>query len=348
MTKHVDYLIIGQGLAGSLLSWELIKQGSSIYLLDNQQENASQIAAGLINPITGMRLVKSNKLDTLLPCAKLTYKELSQFFKQDFYIEKPMLRILRNEKEILKFQQRTQDRSYLDYLETELKSATASIRAPLGIIQQKQTGYLLTKQLLACLKRFLQENQCYQASQFNYQELHFDKGISWQDITAKKIIFCEGYQAIYNPWFKYLPFQLAKGEILTLTAKQALAPELLNYGHWFIPLSEHQFRTGATFDNINLNINPTDQGKNTLLKALIQVMPMLDSATIDKQQANIRPTTLDKMPLIGLHPEHKNLAIFNGFGAKGSLQIPYYSKRFVQYLLHEHPIAAEVSCQRFF
>jgi hypothetical protein len=47
-------------------------------------------------------------------------------------------------------------------------------------------------------------------------------GINWQDISAKKIIFCEGYHAIHNPWFNYLPFQLAKGEILTLTAKQIL------------------------------------------------------------------------------------------------------------------------------
>ena len=347
MAKHVDYLIIGQGLAGSLLSWELIKQGCSIHLIDNQQENASQIAAGLINPVTGMRLVKNSNINTLLPTAKQTYQELSQFFKQDFYIEKPMLRILRNEKEILKFHQRIQDKTYLDYLETEISPAPGLINAPLGIIQQKQTGYLLTQKLLACLKKFLQEKQCYQATQFDYQDLHFDNGISWQDISAKKIIFCEGYQAIYNPWFKYLPFQLAKGEILTMTAKQALAPELLNYGHWFIPLNKHQFRTGATFDNINLNTQATVQGKNTLLQALIQIMPMLDSATVDKQQANIRPTTLDKMPFIGQHPEHQNLAIFNGFGAKGSLQIPYYSQRFVQYLLNQAPIAIEVNCQRY-
>ena len=103
MVKHVDYLIIGQGLAGSLLSWELIKQGCSIHLIDNQQENASQVAAGVINPVTGMRLVKSNDIDTLLPCARQTYQELSQFFQQDFYIEKSMQRIIRSDKERLKF-----------------------------------------------------------------------------------------------------------------------------------------------------------------------------------------------------------------------------------------------------
>ena len=347
MAKHVDYLIIGQGLAGSLLSWELIKRDCSIHLIDNQKENASQIAAGLINTVTGMRLVKHIDIDTLLPCAKQTYQELSQFFNQDFYLEKPMLRILRNEIELRKFQLRIQEDAYLNYLHTELKTTPDLIHAPLGMIQQKHTGYLLTHSLLVCLKKFLQEKQSYQVTQFDYQDLRINKDIHWRDITATKIIFCEGYQAINNPWFKYLPFQLAKGEILTLTTKQTLAPELLNYGHWLIPLNEHQFRTGATFDTINLNTNPSVRGKNTLLNALLQVMPTLHSATVIKLQANIRPATLDKMPFIGLHPEYKNLAIFNGFGAKGSLQIPYYSKHFVQHLLLQEPIAPKVNSRRY-
>lgn len=347
MPKQVDFLIIGQGLAGSLLSWELINQGFNIHLIDNQQENASKIAAGLINPVTGMRFVKSDQVDALLPSAKTIYQKLSQFFGQDFYIEKGMQRILRSNKECLKFQQRIQDPNYHEYLEAQIKPAPSLINAPLGIIQQKQTGYLLTQKLLACIKDYLQEKNCYQASQFEYQQLQFGKHFNWQDISAKKVIFCEGYQAIYNPWFKYLPFQLAKGEILTLTAKQTLPPHILNYGHWYIPLDNHLFRTGATFDNINLDTVPSLQAKQTLLAALTQTIPTLNSAIVIKQQANIRPTTLDKAPFIGAHPTHKNLYVFNGFGAKGSLQIPYYSQHFVQHLLNQTPIAHKVNCQRY-
>lgn len=347
MTKHVDYLIIGQGLAGSLLSWELIKQGYNILLIDNQKENASQIAAGLINPITGMHLVKSNELDTLFPFAKKLYYELGQFFQQDFYIEKSMQRIVRSNKELVKFQQRIKDDNYLAYLEPELKQAPSFIKAPLGIIQQKQTGYLLTQKLLSCLKNYFLEKQSYQARQFEYQDLQFNNAITWQDITAKKIIFCEGYQAINNPWFKDLPFQLAKGEILTLTTKQTLPCDMLNYGRWFIPIDKHQFRTGATFDNINLDTKPSIHGKQTLLNALTEIIPALSSATLTRQQANIRPTTLDKAPFIGQHPEHRSLYIFNGFGAKGSLQIPYYSQHLVQHLLNQEPIASKVNCQRY-
>lgn len=347
MTQQVDYLIIGQGLAGSLLSWELIRHGCSIHLIDNQQENASQIAAGLINPVTGMRLVKNNHIDTLLPCAKQTYQTLSQFFQEDFYIEKSMLRIVRNEKEKLNYQKRCQDPSYLNYLDIKLKLAPDSIHAPLGIIQQKQTGYLLTQKLLSCLKSYFQEQQCYQACQFNYQDLQLNKPITWQGITAKKVIFCEGYQAIYNPWFNYLPFQLAKGEILTMRTKQVLSPEMLNYGHWLIPLDAHRFRTGASFDNTILDTQASTQAKEQLLETLRQTYPALNSATLEQQQANIRPTTLDKAPFIGHHPGHSNLTIFNGFGAKGSLQIPYYSQHFVQHLLKQTALEDQVNCQRY-
>jgi len=347
MPQQVDYLIIGQGLAGSLLSWELIQHGCSIHLIDNQHENASQIAAGLINPVTGMRLVKSNNIDTLLPCAKQTYQALSQFFHENFYIEKSMLRIIRNEKEQLSYQKRRQDPSYLDFLAPKLEQAPSSIHAPLGLIQQKKTGYLLTKKLLSNLKKYFQEQQCYQACQFNYQDLQLNSTVTWQGITAQKVIFCEGYQAIYNPWFNYLPFQLAKGEILTMSTEQVLIPEMLNYGHWFIPLDAHRFRTGASFDNTTLNAQASTQAKHQLLESLRQTYPSLNSATLDQHQANIRPTTLDKAPFIGHHPTHKNLSIFNGFGAKGSLQIPYYSQHFVQYLLKQTPLKDQVNCQRY-
>ena len=90
MNKH-DYLIIGQGLAGSLLAWELLQRGCKIMVIDNGLESASQVAAGLINPVTGMRLVKSAEVEHLLPSAMRCYEQLSQLFKQNFYIEKVWL-----------------------------------------------------------------------------------------------------------------------------------------------------------------------------------------------------------------------------------------------------------------
>ena len=71
-----------------------------------------------------------------------------------------------------------------------------------------------------------------------------------------------------------------------------------------------------------------------MLDALKPIHINLSQATLINHEANIRPCTLDKQAFIGHHPQHPQFAIFNGFGAKGSLQIPWYSKHFVDALLN--------------
>ena len=114
---QVDFLIIGQGLAGSLLAWELIKRDCSFIIVDNGQENASQIAAGLVNPITGMRFVKMAGIDDLLPVAKICYEQLADYFQQTFYIEKPMMRLFGSHRELRNCLVRLQNPEYQDYCE---------------------------------------------------------------------------------------------------------------------------------------------------------------------------------------------------------------------------------------
>ncbi|MCK5190677.1 MAG: FAD-binding oxidoreductase, partial [Methylococcales bacterium] len=137
----IDYLIIGQGLAGSLLAWELLQRNKKVIIVDNSKENASLVAAGLINPVTGMRFVKSTNVDQLLPAAISYYHQLSQHFQQTFYVEKTLLRILRNDKELLACQKRLNQPEYLTYL-SEITAASANIRLTTGVLKQKQTGYL--------------------------------------------------------------------------------------------------------------------------------------------------------------------------------------------------------------
>jgi glycine/D-amino acid oxidase-like deaminating enzyme len=333
---NIDFLIIGQGLAGSFLAWELIQRDCKVIIMDNGRENASQVAAGLINPITGMRFVKSTDVDTLLPAAKQCYLELAAVFQQTFYIEKPMLRLFRSEKELTHCLKRLDHSDYQDYLGsiTPPEQLVKNIATPFGFLQQKQTGYLLTRPLLTCLKDFFITRHCYRLANFDYQDIQLQPLLRWQDIFPKQIIFCEGHHATTNPWFSWLPFRPVKGEILTLAHQIELPDKILNYGNWLIPVNRHHIRIGATFDRENLNTLPTECGKNNLLNTLKSISANLAQATLINHQANIRPCTLDKQPFIGHHPQHPQLTIFNGFGAKGSLQIPWYSRHFVDSLLN--------------
>lgn len=345
-----DFLIIGQGLAGSLLAWELIQRGCKVVIVDNGLENASQVAAGLINPITGMRLVKSTDVDTLLPTAKHCYLQLADFFQQAFFIEKPMLRIFHSDSELNNANKRLTNPDYQAYLgDTQPPGLDIkNLATPFGFLEQKQTGYLLTRPLLSSLKAFFITQDSYRQADFDCRDVQLQSTLRWRDIYPKQIIFCDGYKTTQNPWFSWLPFQPVKGEILTLQHQTELPDKILNYGNWLIPLNADQIRIGATFDRKNMDTQATEQGKQNLLNALCQVSSALTHSTLINHQANIRPCTLDRQPFIGLHPRHKQLAIFNGFGAKGSLQIPWHSQNFAKALLSGTPLPHSCNIQRHY
>ncbi len=342
----IDYLIVGQGLAGSLLAWQLIQHDKKVIIVDNGKENASLIAAGLINPVTGMRLVKPYNIGLLLPFAIDYYNKLTNAFQQTFYIEKPILRILRNMDELQACQKRLQQSEYDNYL-TEIQSSHPLLKTPQGILLQKQTGYLLTRPLLKVLKNYFISINSYLNTVIDYNEIVLKPALHWKNYRPKRIIFCEGHFASKNPWFSWLPFQPVKGEIITATATKKIPQQIINFGHWFIPLDNNQFRLGATFEKKNLNTIPTTEAKVELINSLKQFYPDISIADDCKSEAGIRPTTLDKRPFIGRHPAHPELLIFNGFGAKGSLQIPLYCQYFTDYLIHNKPIPPDIHIHRY-
>jgi glycine/D-amino acid oxidase-like deaminating enzyme len=341
---RVDFLIIGQGLAGSLLGWELLQRGARVLLLDRGESNASRVAAGLINPITGMRLVKTPDVDALLPEAVACYRQLEQRFASSFYIEKPLLRLLANGRERQYAEQRCADAAYRDYIDRFMPEDQT---APFGSLLQKRSGYLLTAPLLDRLREFFIARGSYREAELDYAEiaLHED-GVQWRDVAAQRVVFCEGYRCRGNPWFSWLPLQPVKGEILTL--RGAPLPDcIVNYGQWLIPLDQDTFRIGATFERERLDEQPTASAERELLANLHKHAPSIAVRAVLKHQAGVRPATQDKQPFLGAHPHRPQLAIFNGFGAKGSLAVPYYARRFADYLLQGAALPANAAIQRY-
>jgi glycine/D-amino acid oxidase-like deaminating enzyme len=344
----IDFLIVGQGLAGSLLAWELLQRQYRVSVIDNGAENASQVAAGLINPISGQRLVKSQDVEVLLASAQQLYRTLGAYFGQTFLVEQSMLRIMRNAKEFAQAQQRLLQPDYQAYLHP-CATLPSGIQADFGVFQQSATGYLRTQPLLSSIKHYLQAQGCYRHERLAYANISLGKRVRYADITARHIIFCEGYQAQANPWFGQLPFQLAKGEILSLELQCPVPKHLLNYGHWLLPLAGQQVKTGASFDFQQLDHLPTLAAKNALIDNMQHVYPASKQAwRLLEQRVGIRPATLDKQPFIGAHPQFSNLHIFNGFGAKGSLTIPWYAQQLVQNLTQSTPLVYPYHVCRYY
>ena len=346
----IDFLIIGQGLAGSLLAWELIKRGKKVMVIDNGKESASSVSAGLINPVSGQRSVKTADVETLLPAAKSYYRELETCFRRPFFQEMPMRRIFQTKTESINCQKRLQQADYLAYLGNLSLSQqqTFGFHCPLGFIEQKQTGRLLTSELLACLRQWLKENNSLRLAELDYSALKINNHIEWQDIHAEQIVFCEGHHGGDNPWFRHLPFKPAKGDILTLKCPVQLPHIIFNFGQWLIPAGTGTARLGATFEWQFSGAEPSLKGKEELLDSLRKQHIDGCHFQVEAHHAAIRPCTKDRQPFLGRHRVYPRASIFNGFGTKGSLQIPWYSQRFTDYLIDRKPLPPACDINRYF
>jgi glycine oxidase len=96
--------IVGQGLAGTLLAWELERNGAEFEIYDRGAAGrASAVAAGMINPITGQRLVKSWRVEELLPLARECYRALEVELGVTLWQEMRVRRLWRSDSERLIF-----------------------------------------------------------------------------------------------------------------------------------------------------------------------------------------------------------------------------------------------------
>jgi glycine/D-amino acid oxidase-like deaminating enzyme len=165
-------------------------------------------------------------------------------------------------------------------------------------------------------------------------------------LLAARAILCQGHRAMDSPWFGWLPFQPAKGEILTLETDAPLPQAVLNAGRWLLPLVAGRFRFGATYDWTTRDQEPSTGGRETLLKDLPEIIRLPDARLV-AHRAGVRPAALDNAPIVGPHPEHPNLWIFNGFGSKGALQIPGYAASLADHLEGGGALPKRVDVRRY-
>jgi len=341
------YLIVGSGIAGSFLAWELLERGADVVLCASPERPASsQIAAGLITPITGRRFVKSWNLDLVYPRAMATYAELEKRSGRRFFHPLPILRLFRNEDEVRRWKKKAHLPEFQAFVsrEWETSAKIPGIRHEGGGLEILGGGWVDMTALLAYLKEEITSRGTWLNEDVRYQDLVVQPdGIHWRNVEADKVIFCQGYQAD-NPWFDWLPWKAAQGEILTLSIPDLEVNKIINRGIFLLPLGGNRYRCGATYEWTHLQSTPAPGGRAKLeedLKALVEYpYEVLD------HRAGVRPILQDTFPILGLHPQHPAIGLFNGLGSKGALTAPYYSGHFARHLLEGSPLDAEADAAR--
>ncbi len=347
-----DYLILGQGLAGSLLAWQLIQRGQRVLVLDDgHATSSSRVAAGLINPMAGMRFNAAPDTAEWLASLRSTYRAIAETLGSAPYLhEVPMQRLLRSARQRRFYERQRNNPAVAAYLGAPLAPGQADpgIRSPHGGFGQKATGFVDLPQLLDDLHDWLDKRHAVVRQHTRHQDIAIGQdGVHLGRHQARHLVCCEGYRMRDNPWFAELPLQPDKGELLRLRSGRTLCTHIINGANWLLPLGNGNYRFGATHEHHDIDCKPTAAGREALLDGLHRLLEDDSDIHIEEHAAGVRPATSDRQPLIGTHRSHSRLHLFNGFGARGALSIPWYSERMCDHLLEQHPLPPAADIGRF-
>lgn len=299
--------------------------------------------------MAGMRFNLPPHIDDWLEAANQTYGALEQASGLSLHHAISMVRLFRSNEQIRFWQRQADSPGAVPYLGERFAPHHSGqpAHAPFGGFFQKRTGYVNLPPLLNYLADEFRRKDQLTFADLNYGDIEIiPEGVQWNGIRARQLIFCEGYKGQDNPWFNQLPFTPDKGEFLTLDGGKQ-PDKIINGAHMAVPLAEGGFRFGATHEHAVQNNEPTEAGRTELLEGMNALLSNTEGMKVTVHNAGVRPATQDRQPLLGTHSEHLNLHIFNGFGAKGTMTIPWYAQQFADYLLKGKPLPEEADIRRF-
>lgn len=343
---NVDVLIVGCGLAGSTLAFRLLDAGNTVILIsDSSIKSATRVAAGVFNPIVFKRLNLSWRAEESLLEAEKFYRGLEQKLNNSFFHKVPMMRCHGSEDERNLWNEKRVQQEYHGFLGASFSVQERPwLNQPFGAAEVQGTGFLDTEKYLDAVQGYFKSIGCFLDEKFDNDALKADLDtIVYKDITAKKLVFCEGSSAVQTSFFSALPFVIAKGEILKVEIP-GIPNELFNGKIYAAPLGNQQFRVGATYSWKEEDDHPTPEGKSELLEKLSNLINV--PFTLLDHQAGFRPSSHDRRPYLGMHPKYPNIGVFNGLGTKGVLLAPMLSIEMYDHLILQKPLDMESSIYR--
>ena len=342
------FIIVGQGIAGSMLAYKLLQSNIPFVVIDKAAlSSASKVAAGLMNPVVFRYLTLSWKCPKLFHQAENFYRQFEAETGQVVYHPTNILRVF-GQDEPEKWKAKIMAPGFDELLDEVIPAyfVSNSFLAPHGYGRVKKAAWVDILKLVSLVRNMLIERSLHIDEQFDHQRLILENnGVRYENLTADAVVFCEGHLATKNPWFQFIPFRPVKGEVLTIRVKNLKLDEVVNKDIFILPLGDDLFRVGSTYDWADLSEETTSQAAATLTEKLKNIL--LLPFEVVEHQAGIRPAVADRRPVVGNHPVHPQLYIFNGLGAKGALLAPSFSEGLILQLLKNKEGESESDSKRF-
>lgn len=344
---HTEYLIIGQGICGTFLSYYLQKAGKEYLVIDESKPHtASKVASGVINPVTGRRIVRTWMIEEVMPFAVSVYTEIGRQYNVQLVKQCNILDFHPTAQMQLAFNERLKEESYLRLPQNQ-QQWNAYFNYPFSIGETNPCYLVDLRALLTVWRNQLHTNNRLIEEHFEIDALNYANRnyILYNNIKAEKIIFCDGAAGINNLFFNKLPYAQNKGEAIIARIEKLPDTNIYKQGIVLVPWEKDLFWIGSTYDWDFENINPTDAFR---LKVETQLKHWLKlDYTIMEHWASLRPANMERRPFAGFHPLYPAIGILNGMGTKGCTLGPFFANQLVNCLTQQTPIQPLADVQRF-
>ncbi len=331
MGKKYDYIIIGQGIAGSSFAWNLYFKNKSFIIIDSENENTSSKAAlGIFNPITGRRNALSWNYKSLFTELNVFYSKVENELKTKILYKKNIYRPFKNIIDYNDWIVKTNNDNYIPFIK-EINDT--------GLLTKK-SGYLdVNKYLSETKKYFKSEGRYIQCEIINNDFILERNTIKIKNIEAKYIIMCLGIKQNTLDHFSQTSIRPVSGNSI-IVESNFQSEKIINNKISIINYKKNKLMVGSTYNN-----GFEDTGILFLIKKLKEIIKT--KFKVIESKFGVRPASSDRRPIVGRHFRFKNLFILNGLGSKGVSLSPYCSKELINYIENNKKLIKEINIERF-
>ena len=336
-----DFLIVGAGVVGLSLAWELAARGRRVLVVDRSKpvRSTSWVGAGILPP--PQRLAAHDPLEQLRTYSHDLHLDWSRRLREETGIDNELRRcggiyLARHAAEAVSLrvamQQARDDGVVVQELTSEqlvghevaLETiAAAEVQAAFRLPDEMQlrSPCHLKALVAACRHRGVDLR-----SNTHVRALDTQGDRVAGAITDEGRLQAANYCLTGGPWTPLLmdrlgwnlPIEPMRGQLIVWKTANALLSHVINEGHrYLVPRRDGHLVAGATVEDVGFECTTTEDAIAELSQFSLGLLPKLRDQSLVGAWAGLRPTTPDGQPFLGRVPGVANLSVAAGHHRSG-------------------------------
>lgn len=327
-------LIIGQGIAGSCLAWELKRRGADFTIADRPiAETASRVAAGLVNPLTGRAFRPGGGRRSVFPPFPLFTRKRNGNWEVHGGRRLPFSGSWKRRINLRYGRNARRPRSPA-LTPVPCFRGRSTGRAKDRAAYTRGSGVLHVETMVNAMRRFFSEEGRFVEAEVAPGDIQpgADGFFHWCGDSFSHIVWCTGWEAGMHPDMAPEGQAIQGNDSGSELKDLEWHAGILHFGHWLVH-NGFFWRFGATYawawDAPGVPEAPAVQEL-----MLDMVKRYSGEMNVIRARAAVRPIIRRSQPVAGPIPGLERQFVFSGLGSKGVTTSPWTAAQLAEHLVH--------------